>query len=382
MLERAAVTDAVGLIYETVAEPLAWNEVIPLMAREIRASASWLFKPGAAELEVIPPHGIGRDVRDAYGQRYMGLDLLRNAGIRRWHEIAGRATRECDLVGEQEWKRSALYNEFAEPNGIGYVLAAPMGMTIGQKPLPILSFFRAPGDRSFELDAVRRFDHLMPHLCRAVRLREAIGEDAVAVVPDWTASLLDQLSAAIILLDATGRIRHANLQAQAILDRRDGLRIERGSRLGTPDEAAGRRLAASVARAISRDPAGSELRVPRGKAGAATPWLVSVTPLPAAVGVMFGDAALRCCVWIANVAAVAPYGARLAALFGLTVAEQRIAAGLLADMCPREIAYAHGVSLPTVRTQIQAIFAKLGVQRQAELVRLLTKVETLPALSQ
>ncbi len=375
------MTDAVGLIYETVAEPLAWNEVIPLMAREIDASASWLFKPGATELDEIPPYGIGRDVRDAYARRFIGVDLLRHQGIRRWHEIAGRPARERDLVSERDWLGSELYNEFAAPNGIGHVLAAALGTTIGHGPLPILSFFRPPGDRLFEVDAVRRFDHLAPHLCRAVRLREALGE-TVASVPAWTASLLDQLSAAIILLDGAGRIRHANNQAQAILDRRDGLRIERGSRLGALAEAAGRQLAAAIAHAVSRAPAGCELRVPRDQHRRGKSWLVGVTPLPASAGIMFGEAGLRCCVWIADVAAIAPCGTRLGALFGLTAAEQRIAVGLLADLCPGEIARTHGVSLPTVRTQIQAIFAKLGVQRQAELVRLLSKVETLPALSQ
>ncbi len=136
------------------------------------------------------------------------------------------------------------------------------------------------------------------------------------------------------------------------------------------------RLAAAIARSLSHAPNGTELHVLRP--GQAHAWLVSITPLPIMVGAAFGSAALRCCVWVADMDTTPLSGARFAALFGLTPAEQRVAAGLLCDLCPKEIARAHDIALATVRTQIQVIFGKLGVQRQAELVRLLSRMEALP----
>jgi DNA-binding NarL/FixJ family response regulator len=71
-------------------------------------------------------------------------------------------------------------------------------------------------------------------------------------------------------------------------------------------------------------------------------------------------------------------GTRLGTLFALTAAEQRVAAALFEGQSPTEIAAAYAVSLATVRSQVQAIFARVGVQRQVELVRILGEVAALP----
>ena len=48
----------------------------------------------------------------------------------------------------------------------------------------------------------------------------------------------------------------------------------------------------------------------------------------------------------------------------LTRREQEVLAGLVAGQAPKEIAAALGVAVPTVRTQIRQLFAKLGVNSQ------------------
>ncbi|HTT13695.1 MAG TPA: helix-turn-helix transcriptional regulator [Burkholderiaceae bacterium] len=57
-------------------------------------------------------------------------------------------------------------------------------------------------------------------------------------------------------------------------------------------------------------------------------------------------------------------------LFGLTAAEARVLALLLDDCRPREIAEELEISVTTVRSHLQALFAKTGTRRQSELVAL------------
>ena len=52
----------------------------------------------------------------------------------------------------------------------------------------------------------------------------------------------------------------------------------------------------------------------------------------------------------------------LSGVYGLTSAERRVLCGLVADISPRDIAVAGGVSLSTVRTQIASIRTKFGVR--------------------
>ena len=56
-------------------------------------------------------------------------------------------------------------------------------------------------------------------------------------------------------------------------------------------------------------------------------------------------------------------------LFGLTAAEARLTAALVEGNSVKEFAEATGVSLNTARTHLKNLFIKVGVKRQAALVR-------------
>jgi DNA-binding CsgD family transcriptional regulator len=108
--------------------------------------------------------------------------------------------------------------------------------------------------------------------------------------------------------------------------------------------------------------------------------ILSACPLAYTSAAFSGHGNCLAWIWITGTAQAAPeLPQRLGALFGLTSAEQRIAAGIAAGLSASENAAANAVSLSTVRTQIQAIFAKTGVSRQAELVQLLANLQALPS---
>jgi DNA-binding CsgD family transcriptional regulator len=58
-------------------------------------------------------------------------------------------------------------------------------------------------------------------------------------------------------------------------------------------------------------------------------------------------------------------------MYGMTLAEARVAINLIKGMAPKEIAYEAGVAISTVRSQMKAIFSKTGASRQAELLHIL-----------
>jgi DNA-binding CsgD family transcriptional regulator len=74
-------------------------------------------------------------------------------------------------------------------------------------------------------------------------------------------------------------------------------------------------------------------------------------------------------------ARIDPFG--LAAAFDLTPAESRVAVALSAGSSAKEIARSLGVSFNTVRSQVQAVHAKFGVSRTAELVALIHSVSAM-----
>jgi DNA-binding CsgD family transcriptional regulator len=62
----------------------------------------------------------------------------------------------------------------------------------------------------------------------------------------------------------------------------------------------------------------------------------------------------------------------VAAAFGLTLAETKVLASLLAGRTLNETAATLGITRPTAKTYLEHIFLKTGVTRQAELMRLWT----------
>ena len=61
-------------------------------------------------------------------------------------------------------------------------------------------------------------------------------------------------------------------------------------------------------------------------------------------------------------------------LFGLALAEARVATLIGAGLSPQQAAEKLGISVKNVRTTLQHVFTKIGVSRQSELAVLLTKL--------
>jgi DNA-binding NarL/FixJ family response regulator len=95
---------------------------------------------------------------------------------------------------------------------------------------------------------------------------------------------------------------------------------------------------------------------------------LTVAPLGAELTAGEGPLAM---ILAANPDELSPSARDLAQAFGLSPAGSRLAAALLSGKRPSDIA-ASDVRMTTVRTQLSSILRKLGVERQADLVRVIS----------
>lgn len=365
----------IDLIYETIADPTLWPEVTSVLAREVGATAAWMGQLGRIEPVFFARDNLPEETIDEYVRHFAGVDLLVREWRRRPRDMEGRVVHLFNYVDERTWLSSEICNDFCLKYSIGDVLTASLSPGAKASEARFITFFRPPGE-FFPDVAAKTYGILLPHLSRAARLRDAVSRE-LAYVPKWTAALLEQLSYGVFLLDKSGRLTHANAAGQTILRARDGLLLQPGGQLVAAERSAARRLEVVLKTCLSSQPQGTEMVVPRSSGGS---WLLSACPLQSTSAEFFaGEQTCRAWVSVSDTSATRPdISARLGALFGLTPAEQRVATSLLEGRSPTEIADAHGVSLPTVRTQVQAVFSRIGVRRQAELVRILGKVAALP----
>ena len=218
---------------------------------------------------------------------------------------------------------------------------------------------------SSRITMVRR---LLPHIQQFVRVRQVLA--GAGALGASLADLLATTGLGIIQLDRRGRIAAANDRALALLRTGDGL-VDRAGVLRADVPADNAVLQGLLTRALppfGGQGAGGSMTVRR----AADPQPLVVNLLP------IGRPEMAVCIWpVAAVVLVVDPARRprfdpalVAAGLGLTPMESRVAVLLAEGKSLREVAAATGRKATTIRWHLRQIFAKRGIARQAELVRL------------
>ena len=186
------------------------------------------------------------------------------------------------------------------------------------------------------------------------------------------ANSIDMLSLGIFLVDAAGRIIHANVSGRIMLSEATvmhGL----GGNLGATDPQANRALLDALATTGGGDQA-------LGRKGIAVPlnardggrYVANVLPLTAgsrrAAGTSY-SAVASVFVHKATLDLPSPLEA-IKSEFRLTPAELRVLFAIVEVGGVPDVAAMLGLSQQTVKTHLQRLFAKTGAARQAELVKL------------
>lgn len=179
----------------------------------------------------------------------------------------------------------------------------------------------------------------------------------------------------VIVLTPQGRVLDCDRRGERFLRSGQVLRLARGC-LACADASRQARLAAAL-----RDAAVAGRTTSVLLQAADCPerrFSVTLTPLrcrlPAAVNGAPGDASdLLCLVAPLDRQRIAT-ARQLMDLFGLSGAEARLARALCHGDSAESYASDQGLRLPTVRTQLSAVFKKTGTSRQAALVRLIAGI--------
>ena len=265
-----------------------------------------------------------------------------------------RVVRDEDLFAAGDAGQARLQARLAE-RGLGRFMgklcATDDGAYLG------LALHRGLDDGGdFSAEQAQRFAALAPHVRQAYELQLALG--AQAERQRRLHQHLDQLRAGMILCDGAARVQWRNRSAADLLDAGYGM-FQRDGCLSTARRDDAERLRALVADAaagvregafMTLGDAGRRLHVVLRSARSGGEVLLLLTPAGAG-------------------AAVSPEA--IACLLGLSGAEARLAAGLVAGKTLEQYAAQRGVGIGTVRGQVKQVFAKTGTTRQAELVGLL-----------
>jgi len=187
------------------------------------------------------------------------------------------------------------------------------------------------------------------------------------------AEMSDRALAAIVVTDAFGCISEANSPARAILAENDGLTVRDGvlSAARSDDNARLARLileAAGGVDGLTFINKSAVMRVARPSCRRPLALVVSPTHNRASP---FGRSHAVTIAFADPERAPEAEADLLARLYGFTAREAAVAALLVQGHSPSEVADELAMSENTVRTHVRHVFDKMGVERLADLVRLL-----------
>lgn len=344
-------------VYEAGAVPEFWPKVLGLFAEVSGSAGSVLIAMRDQQFRWLASDGM-REVGAAYfassypghDQRTIRLSAAQHPGF----------LSELDVFSREEWEADPVRRDFWAPRGFGWGIAtsivAPSGDQIifhGERRAE-----HGPPDRA----TVARLDRLRPHLARAALLSNRVAFERVAAA----VAALEVVGIPAAAVDRRGQA----LATNGLLDRLNpSVVLARPSRLALADRRADALLSNAVA---SLDSAAGH--VPRSIPIPANeehpPIVVHVHPIRGVARDIFTSAA-AVLLFTPVVASAPPEAAVIQGLFDLTPAEARVARALAGGARVTDIATANETSPETVRSQVRAVFAKTGLNRQADLIGLL-----------
>jgi DNA-binding CsgD family transcriptional regulator/PAS domain-containing protein len=367
--DRQQLSDLISLVYDAAIDQSLWASAIERVTYFVDGVGAGLFCKDVDAQHVMVTHSFGV----AWP---LPVELFRQiypAAVGHFIAEIEQPVATADLLPYDELAATGFYQQWARPRGIIDFVSAVLDKSAAS--VVMFGVFRHER-HGFVDDATRhRLRLIAPHIRRAVIIARMF--DLKIAEAGTFADTLDGLDAGLCLVDAGGRIIHANVAGQSILDAGDIL-YGVGGRLVACDAQANQTLREVFAAAEQGDAA-------LGTRGIAVPligkdgerYVAHVLPLTSGArrraGIIYTAVAA---LFVRKAALASSRSEVIGQAFKLTPTELRVLLAIVEVGGVPEVATALGVADTTVRTHVNRLFEKTGARRQADLVKLVAGYAT------
>jgi DNA-binding CsgD family transcriptional regulator/PAS domain-containing protein len=365
--EAAEVSNLIGDIYDAALDPALWSPTLRKIGKFIGGPAAALYSKDTVRKtgNVFYAFGVEPQFVQSYFDKYVTFDPFTTT---RFFFPVEQVISTKDIMAHDEFRSTVFFKEWAEPQGwIDFVSAS---LEKSSTTYAECGIFRHRRDGVTDDEAYRRMRLVIPHIRRAVLIGKLIDEYKFEAAE--FADVVDAIAAALVLVDAAGRIVHANAAALLLLSAEVVIRGA-GGRLAAIDATASHLLNDIFMTSGSGDAAlGTKgIAVPLS-ARAGERYVAHVLPLTSGARRQAGVAyAAVAAVFVRKAALDLPHPIEtIAVTFKLTPAEMRVLMMIVQLGGAHKVAPVLGISQATVKTHLQRIFAKTETSRQADLVKL------------
>jgi DNA-binding CsgD family transcriptional regulator len=366
-MAQEELSEFIGEIYDAALDSSLWSDVVGKAARFVGGSAAAIYSksPTALTGHVYYQSGTDPYYRELYFTKYIKFDPTTTSHY--FADVEQTIAVE-DIMPYQEFLETRFYKEWVHPQGMVDSASAVLDKSVTSAAL--FSVFRYQREGIVDDEARRRMRLIVPHIRRSVLIGRLF--DLKAAEAASLAETLNGLSAGMCLVDAAGRIVHANTACHVMLDAGDFLSTI-GGRIVASDAKLDQTLRELFAAAGSGDAAVGTLGIALPlRAQDGSHYVAHVLPLTSGARRLAGIAySATVALFVRKVTTEAPSAPEIIArAYNLTPTELRVLLAIIEVGGVPEVAVALGIAESTVRTHLGNLFLKTGAGRQADLVKI------------
>ena len=368
----------VSSVYAAAHEVDGWLDALDGLSEALGLDAYVLMRyaGGPAELICVGGSHVSERADQRYGDYYQAIDPR----LRHVREARAESVFSCSQHFDDACvSRSEFYQDFLIPEGLRFCMATAVRMPDGTDYA--LGLQRSAERGPYGAEVLQRFQRLIPHLSRSLRIYDRLGRQQG--LHGASEAALRTFSSAILYLGDDGVHLGGNDLAQSYLADASFMKLERRA-VGFTDPRSQEDFSRALRRCLGRKQSGSVLvNATRAGAGRFTATLLPAShespPTSLLPPAILQVAGIRAACILAPLGQRSPVSiAQLIHLFDLTPAEAGLARAVAAGVSLASYSSDHDVATSTLRSQLHVVFRKVGCDRQAELVRLLGSIPALP----
>jgi DNA-binding CsgD family transcriptional regulator len=377
-----AISQLIGFLYDSAADPQRWPRFIEAISRATGATSGFVV---ALDDENSPAFysdfGFDPDFQHAYQGLFRSHDITLDRFLEAGgHEGGWIGTRQA-LIPDRELERSLFYNEFMRPREIYHQAGLNLGRT-GKYTHAGISILRPKTSGEFEEETVQLLRLLAPHFAQGFLLHQQMA--ALLSINEALRQGFDSTEFAVSAVNINGTIQNETRAFRELIQRHDGLlsrngrvqaeRPEENEKLHRLIQGASQIGAGLFDARNAASPGGAMLlsrRPPR------SPLQVIVNPFHSESSFMGSPPCAILCL-IDPESKPLPRSVILRQLYRLTPSEAKLVDWLVQGLDVKQTAGQMRITENSARSLLKCVFSKTGIRSQSGLMRM---VLHLPSIS-
>lgn len=357
-------------IYDSALEKSHWEKVIEILTQALQAEQGYMriIDKDTNNVQLTYSYNKDHSWIQAFKDHYVHLDPWLNEKL-----CKKNTTLACThhYIPNCEYEAMEYYQDFVRPQKIHYGIGGLIN--VGKNITAYFAHNRSKEKQGFQNEHLENLQFLAPHLQKALLINQKTHD--IELEKNLLTDALNQINSPVLLVNKNGKVLFINTQAEKIIENQTGLIILNGHLIirSSEENKNLQRLIINAAQQNSvhtlQQGGAMNYTVPTTQ----TSLSILVTPInanKANIDIKSDEVALL----LLNTNNQQPTLSieLINTLYSLTKAEARLTMLLCKGMTLNEISENLCLSKNTLKTQLRSCFNKIGVYRQADLVRVVS----------